>query len=173
MAIWALDDAVPRVDRAAWVHPDAQLIGNVTVCAHASIWPGAVLRADFGVIEVGEGSSVQDNCVLHPGSSEPTSIGRDCVIGHAVHLEGVTIEDAVLVGSGAIVLQGACVRTGGAVAAGAVVLAGAEVPAGRRAQGVPAELVAHRSTAERIREAAWEYRRLVRRYTSGLRRVEA
>jgi len=173
MALWALGEAVPRVDPEAWVHPAAQLIGNVVVRAHASVWPGAVLRADFGTIEVGEGSSVQDNSVVHPGSRIPTVIGRDCIIGHAVHLEGVLIEDGVLIGSGSILLDGVRVRSGAAVAAGAVLVKGTEVPARHRAQGVPARLVPHDGTAEQVREGAATYRRLSRRYAEQLREVPA
>lgn len=164
---------MPVVDPAAWIHPDAQLIGDVKVAAHASVWPGAVLRADFGRIEVGEGSSVQDNCVLHPGSRQPTRIGADCVVGHAAHLEGVEVEDAALVGSGSVVLAGARVCSGAVVAAGAVVLAGFEVRPGQRAQGVPAELVPHATSSEEIRARAREYRTMVRRYAKGLRRLPA
>lgn len=171
MAIWSLGDAIPRVNSTAWVHPSAQLIGNVTVHAHASIWPGAVLRGDFGLIEVGEGSSVQDNCVLHPGSRQPTKIGRDCIIGHLVHLEGALIEDAVLVGSGSVVLQGAWVRTGAVVAAGAVVLNDVEVPPGKRAQGVPAVLVSHNTELEHIRRGAKQYRELAQRFLTEMRPV--
>jgi carbonic anhydrase/acetyltransferase-like protein (isoleucine patch superfamily) len=170
--IWALGSAVPQVHESAWVHPSAHLIGNVVVRAEASIWPGAVLRADFGLIEVGEGSSVQDNSVLHPGSREPTSIGRECIVGHCVHLEGALIEDFVQVGSGSIVLQGACVRTGAIVAAGAVVLSGVEVAAGMRAQGVPAVQVPHDRTTEYVRRGAEEYRKMVQRYRAEMRLVD-
>jgi carbonic anhydrase/acetyltransferase-like protein (isoleucine patch superfamily) len=173
VALWALGDAVPRVDADAWIHPAAQLIGNVTVRAHASIWPCAVLRADFGAIEIGAGSSVEDNCVVHPRSSEPTRIGRDCIVGHAVHLEGVLIEDSVLIGSGSILLEGVQVRTGAVVAAGALVLEGVEVPSGNRAQGVPAMLVPHQVTAEQVRAGAQTYQRLARRYAEQMRSVDA
>lgn len=173
VALWALGDAAPLVEADAWVHPSAQLIGDVTVRANASIWPGAVLRADFGAIEVGVGSSVEDNCVVHPRSTEPTRIGRDCVVGHAVHLEGVLIEDAVLIGSGSIVLEGAHVRTGAIVAAGALVLEGLEVPAGQRAQGVPATLVPHAGSADQVRAGAQTYQRLARRYAEQMRNVDA
>ena len=155
------------------MHPDAQLIGAVRVHAHASIWPGAVLRADLGEIEVGAGSAVEDNCVVHPRGPDPTVIGADCVVGHAVHLEGVVIEDAVLVGSGSIVLEGARIRTGGFVAAGALVLAGVEVPAGRRAQGVPATLVPHDASPDAVRAGARTYQELARRYATDLRRLDA
>ena len=172
MALWALGEAKPRVDAEAWVHPAAHLIGDVTVQAGASVWPGAVLRADFAAIEVGAGSCVEDNCVIHPRGPRPTRIGRDCVVGHAVHLEGVTIEDAVLIGSCSILLEGVHVLTGGIVAAGALVLEAVEVPAGRRAQGVPAALVPQEGATEQIREGAATYRRLASRYAEELRLVD-
>jgi carbonic anhydrase/acetyltransferase-like protein (isoleucine patch superfamily) len=172
VAIWALGDRVPEIDPAAWVHPDAHLVGDVVLGAGASVWPGAVLRADFGRIEVGEGSSVQDNCVLHPGSQIPTTIGRDCVVGHAVHLEGVLIEDRVLVGSGAIVLDGALLRQGSVVAAGALVLRATEVPEGQRAQGVPAAIVSQDQQSKATREGAETYVRLAARYGRELRRLD-
>jgi carbonic anhydrase/acetyltransferase-like protein (isoleucine patch superfamily) len=168
MAIWQLGDAVPRVDPTAYVHPAAQVIGDVTLRAHASVWPGTVLRADFGPIDVGEGSTVEDNCIVHPRSQEPTRIGSDCVIGHGVHLEDVLIEDAVLIGSGSILLSGACVRTGAAVAAGALVLEGTEVPPGHRAQGVPARLVLSAHDPGQIRARARTYQALAQRYTGEL-----
>jgi len=164
MAVEALGARTPRIHPTAFVHPAAHVIGDVVLDAHASVWPGAVLRGDFGTIVVGAGSCVEDNCVLHPGSRRPTRIGRDCVIGHAVHLEGVTIEDAVLVGSRSVVLMGATVRTGAAVAAGAVVLPGTDVTAGVRAEGVPARLVARTVDAEETRRGAHTYRELAARY---------
>jgi carbonic anhydrase/acetyltransferase-like protein (isoleucine patch superfamily) len=169
VAIWQLGDAVPRIDPTAYVHPAAHVIGDVTLQAHSSVWPGAVLRADFGPIEVGEGSTVEDNTVVHPRSQEPTRIGSDCVIGHAVHLEDVLIEDAVLIGSGSILLSGVRVRTGAAVAAGAVVLEGREVPAGNRAQGIPARLVPSDHDRELVRAGARRYRALAQRYAGELR----
>jgi len=168
MAIRQLGDAIPRIDPTAYVHPAAQLIGDVTLRARSSVWPGAVLRADFGPIDVGEGSTVEDNSIVHPRSRQPTRIGSDCVIGHGVHLEDVLIEDAVLIGSGSIVLSGTCVRTGAAVAAGALVLEGTEVPPGHRAQGVPARLVPSDHDPERVRAGARTYCALAERYAAEL-----
>src|SRR5439155_3307834 len=99
VTLYALGELAPRVHPTAYVHRTAQLIGDVVLHAEASVWPGAVLRGDINRIEVGEGSSVQDNAVLHPRSSHPTTIGSDCVVGHLAHLEGVLVEDAVLIGS--------------------------------------------------------------------------
>jgi carbonic anhydrase/acetyltransferase-like protein (isoleucine patch superfamily) len=158
MPLWSHHGVAPEIDEQAWVHPSAQLIGEVILGPYASVWPGAVLRADTAAIIVGEGSCVEDNCMVHPFSTRPTTIGRDCVVGHAVHLEGVTIQDAVLVGSGSIVLEGACVHTGAMVAAGAVVTPGFEVPPRSRAQGVPARLVATTVTPDEIRRGARSYR---------------
>jgi carbonic anhydrase/acetyltransferase-like protein (isoleucine patch superfamily) len=168
MTLYALGELAPKVHPTAFVHPTAELIGDVVVHAEASVWPGAVLRADFNRIEIGEGSSVQDNAVVHPRSPRLTTIGRDCIVGHLAHLEGMLIEDAVLIGSRSIVLEEACVRTGGAVAAGAVVLAGTEVKSGCRAQGVPAELVPCEVYLEAIRAGAKKYRELARRYRERL-----
>jgi carbonic anhydrase/acetyltransferase-like protein (isoleucine patch superfamily) len=167
--LYALGDLVPQVDPTAYVHPSAELIGAVVVHPHASVWPGAVLRADFNRIEIGAGSTVEDNAMLHPRSPRPTTIGRDCVVGHMAHLEGVLVEDAVLIGSGAIVLEGACVRTGGMIAAGALVRSGTEVRCGFRAQGVPAELVACDEPSEAVRAGAARYRELAARYRDELR----
>jgi carbonic anhydrase/acetyltransferase-like protein (isoleucine patch superfamily) len=158
VTLWSHHGATPEVDPTAWVHPSAQLIGEVRVGPYASVWPGAVLRADTGAIVLGDGACVEDLCMVHPFSTRPTVIGRDSVVGHAVHLEGVPLEDAVLVGSASVVLEGACVRTGAMVAAGAIVTHGLEVPAGSRAQGVPARLVPTTITAEEIRRGARSYR---------------
>lgn len=171
MTIRQLGDAVPRVDPSAWIASMAQLIGNVSVGACARIWPGVVLRSDFGVIDAGEGASVQDNTVVHPGSGQPTQIGRDCVVGHNFHLEGVEIDDDVPVGSGAVLLQGASVRTGGAVAAGAPLPNGVEVPTGQRAQGIPARLVPVDADIARVRADAAHSRELARRYANDLRPI--
>ena len=158
VTLWSHHGATPEIDPRAWVHPSAQLIGEVRVGPYASVWPGAVLRADTGAIVLGEGACVEDLCMVHPFSTRPTMIGRDCVVAHAVHLEGVTLEEAVLVGSGSVVLDGACVKTGAMVAAGAVVTAGFEVPTGSRAQGVPARLVPMTIIREEIRRGARSYR---------------
>ena len=92
MPIYALGDQVPDIDSTAFIHPDAVVIGAVTIGAESSVWPGAVLRGDDGEIFVGSRSNVQDNCVLHTTAETPTRVGNRCVIGHLVHLEACTIE---------------------------------------------------------------------------------
>ena len=140
MAIYALGDRVPQVHPEAYVHPDATVIGDVTIGAHSTVWPSAVLRGDYGTITVGERTSIQDGTVVHATRDKATSIGSRCVVGHLAHLEGCTIEDDALVGSGSIVLHDAVVRSGGLVGAGAVVSNGVEVPARAMALGIPAKM---------------------------------
>ena len=112
MPIYALGDRVPTIHPDAFIHPDAVLIGDVHVGAESSVWPGAVLRGDYGTVVVGERTSIQDGAIIHAVSEYPTTIGSDCVIGHLAHLEGCTIHDRALVGSGSVVLHEAVV-TGG------------------------------------------------------------
>ena len=97
------------------------MIGDVRIGADSSIWPGAVLRGDYGTIIVGERTSIQDGAVIHAVDEYPTVIGSDCVVGHLAHLEGCVVHDRVLVGSGSIVLHEAEVHSGATVGAGAVV----------------------------------------------------
>src|SRR5687768_5795938 len=170
--IYALGDKVPNIHPDAFVHPDAVVIGDVTIGARSSIWPGAVLRGDEGAIRIGERTSIQDNCVLHTTLETPTVVGDDCVIGHIVHLEGCTIESGVLVGNGSIVLHRVIVRSGAIVAANAVVLDDTEVPAGAIAVGVPATIKLDRARPEMIRSGVDSYVHRARRYRAGLRRID-
>ena len=108
----------PDVAGTAFVAPGAVLIGRVTIGAEASVWYGAVLRADRDTIVVGERSNVQDGCVLHADTGVPLSVGSDVTIGHNATLHGCTIKDLVLIGMGAIVLNGAHVGGHSIIAAG-------------------------------------------------------
>jgi carbonic anhydrase/acetyltransferase-like protein (isoleucine patch superfamily) len=110
----------PAVAAGVFVAP-AVLIGQVIVEEGASVWFGAVLRGDQGLIHIGRGSSVQDNAVLHVEPDRPTILGENVTIGHAVVLEGCRIEDGAAMGSHAVVLNGAVGRAQAMVAAGSVV----------------------------------------------------
>jgi carbonic anhydrase/acetyltransferase-like protein (isoleucine patch superfamily) len=172
VAVYALGDAVPAIDPSAYVHPDAVVIGTVTIGPEASIWPCAVLRGDDGVITVGARTSVQDGSVLHCTPFLPTVIGADCVVGHIVHLEGCTVEDGALVGNGSIVLHRAVVGRGAVVGANAVVPAGMEVPPGRMALGVPAKLREGSVDPELITVACESYVARAKRFREELRRID-
>ncbi len=172
MAIYRLGDLVPTVHPEAYVHPDAVLIGAVTIGSESTVWPGAVLRADYGTVTIGARTSVQDGSVLHAGPGFPTTIGDGCVVGHLAHLEGCTVEDNVLIGSGSIVLHHAVVGTGATVGANAVVPNRMHVPSGALALGVPATIRPDASHLIIIQTAAAEYVANGRRYREELERVD-
>jgi carbonic anhydrase/acetyltransferase-like protein (isoleucine patch superfamily) len=140
MAIYALGEAVPNVDPAAYVHPDAVVIGEVTIGPESSIWPGAVLRGDHGEIRIGTRTSIQDGTVIHTTERWPTIVGDECVVGHLVHLEGCTVADRVLVGSGSIMLNRSSAATRSVIGAAALVPEDMAVPSGHLALGVPARV---------------------------------
>jgi carbonic anhydrase/acetyltransferase-like protein (isoleucine patch superfamily) len=174
MPIYAVDSLVPEIHPTAYVHPDAVVIGDVRIGAQSSIWPGAVLRADFGQIVVGERTSIQDGTVLHATEDWATVIGDDCVIGHNAHLEGCIVENRCLVGSGSVVLNRAVVRTGSVVGAQALVPEDLEVPASHQALGIPARSrpIDPARQAEWIDHAVQLYVGNAKRYRQGLRRID-
>jgi carbonic anhydrase/acetyltransferase-like protein (isoleucine patch superfamily) len=133
---------------AAFVAPDAVLIGRVTVSAGASIWYRAVLRADLDAIFIGERSNIQDGCVLHVDPGVPLSLGSDVTVGHNATLHGCTVEDQVLIGMGAIVLNGSHVGRHSIIAAGALLTEGQQVPEGVLVAGVPGKVRRELSEAE-------------------------
>lgn len=123
--------------QGAWIAPNATVVGDVTLSQNASVWYGAVLRGDSGAIRIGEGSNIQDNCVIH----EETTVGKGCSIGHGAILHGCTIGDNCVVGMGAIVLNGAVLGEHCLVGAGAVVTGKTDAPAGSLLLGNPAKVV--------------------------------
>jgi carbonic anhydrase/acetyltransferase-like protein (isoleucine patch superfamily) len=169
MPIYALGDRTPDIHPDAFVHPDAVVIGDVRIGAESSIWPGAVLRGDYGTVIVGERTSIQDGAVVHAVAAFPTVIGSDCVVGHIAHLEGCVVHDAALIGSGSVVLHQAEVFSGATVAAGAVVRNRTTVPANSVAVGVPAQIKPDLSSEEAIRGQAASYVANGRRYKDELR----
>jgi carbonic anhydrase/acetyltransferase-like protein (isoleucine patch superfamily) len=172
MAIYALGELTPDIHPDAFVHPDATVIGAVTIGARSSVWPAAVLRGDYGRIEIGEATSIQDGTVLHTTEEWPTLIGGRCVVGHNAHLEGCTVGDDCLIGSGSVVLNRAKVESGAAVGAAALVTEDVRVPRGHIAVGVPARPRPAPDLAEWVAEAVGLYQDMAGRYRTGLRRID-
>jgi carbonic anhydrase/acetyltransferase-like protein (isoleucine patch superfamily) len=172
MALYALGDVAPQIDADAFVHPESTIIGNVVIGAGSTIWPQAVLRGDQSRIVIGVRTSVQDGAVIHCTRELETTVGDDCTIGHLAHLEGCTVEDGALVGTGSIVLHRAIVRSGALVGAAALVPNGMEVPTGAMALGVPAKLREGAVKPDQITYPASEYQRNWARYRKELRRVD-
>ena len=160
------DGKEPQVASDAFVAPTAVLIGDVVVEEGASVWFGAVLRADFSRIVVGTGSNIQDNSVLHTNEGQPTLIGSNVTVGHLSMLHGCTIEDEALIGMGSIVLDRARIGRRTMLAAGSVVSEGGEIPPEVLAAGAPAEVkkALGGSSSKWIDTAAREYQGLRLRY---------
>jgi carbonic anhydrase/acetyltransferase-like protein (isoleucine patch superfamily) len=173
MPIYALGERVPSIHPDAFVHPDATIIGDVRLGAESSVWPGAVLRGDFGTVIVGSRTSIQDGTVVHAIPQLPTVVGSGCVVGHLVHLEGCEIEDSCLIGSNSVVLHRAIIRTGATVGASALVTNGTEVPSGALAVGVPAIIKPGRSSTAGIRVGAEHYVENAKRYRKELRLLDS
>jgi carbonic anhydrase/acetyltransferase-like protein (isoleucine patch superfamily) len=171
MTIYALGDSEPDIDPSAYIHPDAVVIGRVTIGAESSVWPSAVLRGDDGAIRIGDRTSVQDGTVVHATSELDTVVGSGCVIGHMVHLEGCVIEDHALVGNGSIVLHEAVVRSHALVGSNAVVPNGFEVPTGAMALGVPAKLREGKVSVGEFAPLVEIYVERGRAYRNGLRAI--
>jgi carbonic anhydrase/acetyltransferase-like protein (isoleucine patch superfamily) len=168
MPIYALGDRTPTIHPDAYVHPDAVIIGDVTIGSLSSVWPSAVLRGDYGTIVVGDRTSIQDGAVVHAVADFPTLVGSDCVVGHLAHLEGCIIHDGALVGSGSIVLHHAEVNSGATVGAGCVVTNNQIVPANALAVGVPAKIKENASNEAMIQGSAAVYVQNARRYKQEL-----
>ena len=141
MPLFSFEGREPDVSPSAWIAPTATLVGDVTVEAEASIWYGAVLRADFGPIVVRRGANVQDGSVLHGGPDPVTEVGEGATVGHLCVVHGCTIGAEALIGNGATVLDGAVIGRRALVAAGATVPPGLAIPDGMLAAGVPARIV--------------------------------
>jgi carbonic anhydrase/acetyltransferase-like protein (isoleucine patch superfamily) len=170
--VYEIDGVAPHIDPEAYIHPDAVVIGDVTIGPESSVWPHAVLRGDYGTITIGAATSIQDGTVVHAGPGFPTVIGDGCVIGHIVHLEGCLLEDESLVGSGSVVLHHAVISHGATVGANAVVPNNMVVPEGALALGVPAKVFEGRSDVPMIKLSAAQYVMNAKRYREGLRRLD-
>ncbi|HSS60472.1 MAG TPA: gamma carbonic anhydrase family protein [Candidatus Limnocylindrales bacterium] len=128
----------PKVHPDAYIAPTAVLIGDVEVEKGASVWFGAVLRADEAAIRIGEGANVQDNAVIHCAENLPTVLEPNASVGHSAQLEGCVVEQGAVVGMGATMLQRSRLGAGSMLAAGAVLQEGTHIPPGHMAAGVPA-----------------------------------
>lgn len=172
MALYAFGELVPTIHSTAYVHPDAVIIGDVTIGPESTVWPSAVLRGDSNRIVVGARTSIQDCSAIHCTPEHPTLIGDDCVIGHSVHIEGCVVDNGALIGSGSVVLPRAHIGAGALVAAGAVVPNDVVVPSRALARGVPAKIVPDAAPRDVIADSVTQYRRNARIYPEKLRRLD-
>ena len=173
MPLYAIDDVEPTMGDGSWAAPSADLIGDVRLAPRASIWFGAVIRADNTPILIGEESNIQDGAIGHSDPGAPLTIGARVTIGHKAIVHGCTISDHCLIGMGARILNGAIVGPECLVGAGALITEGKAFEGGSLIVGVPARVVRPLTDEEKaaIRVSAAHYAEKAARYASGLRRV--
>ena len=148
MAVFKLGGISPEIAAETWVAPSADLIGRVRLLRHASIWFGAVLRGDNEWITIGEGSNVQDGCVLHTDKGAPLTVGAACTIGHKAILHGCTIGDGSLIGMGAVVLNHAVIGKNCLIGAHALIPEGKVIPEGALVIGAPGKIARELTAVE-------------------------
>lgn len=173
MAVYQLDQLVPRVADTAWVADSAQVVGNVDLAENTSIWFNVVMRGDNEALRVGRGSNIQDGSVVHSDPGFPVTLGENVTVGHRVMLHGCTVGDGSLIGIGAVVLNGAKIGRNCLVGASSLVTEGKEFPDGSMIMGSPAKVV-RPLTNEQIaglQRAAKHYVENARRFRAGLRQV--
>ncbi len=173
MPCYAIDGLVPVVDPSAFIHPSADLIGDVWIGPGCYVGPSASLRGDFGRIVLEAGANVQDTCVLHGFPGADTLVEADGHIGHGAVLHGCVIRRGALVGMNAVVMDEAEIGEQAIVAACAFVRAGMKVPPRMLVAGVPGKVM--RELTEQ--EVAWKhdgtrvYQALAQRCHDSLREV--
>ncbi len=173
MTVYALGEHTPQIHDDTWAAPDANLIGKVVMEQGASVWFGCTLRADHEEIRVGEGSNVQENCVMHVDPGFPLTIGKNCTIGHKVMLHGCTIGENSLIGMGAIVLNGAKIGKNCLIGAGALITEGKEIPDNSLVMGSPGKVVRQLddSAAQRLTLSALHYQNNMRKFRDTMKAV--
>jgi len=169
MPLYVLDGVSPEfpADGQYWVAPSADLIGRIRLLSNASVWFNAVLRGDNEWITIGQGSNVQDGCVLHTDIGAPLTIGTNCTIGHKAMLHGCTIGDNTLVGMSAIILNHAKIGRNCLIGAGALIPEGKVIPDNSLVVGQPGKIIRelNEESAEKLTKAAESYQRNWKRYS--------
>lgn len=176
MPLYEFDGKAPRlpVDGSAWVAPSAELIGDVELGEGASVWFGAVIRADNTLIKVGARSNIQEQAVLHSDEGVPCTVGEGVTVGHHVMLHGCTIGDNSLIGMGATILNRAVIPENCIVGAGALVTEGKTFEPGSLIVGVPAKAIRQldEMALAGLRHSANHYVKKAEAFSANLKRVD-
>ncbi|MFK8077228.1 MAG: gamma carbonic anhydrase family protein [Granulosicoccus sp.] len=172
--LYALNNKKPIIEKNTYVAPSAVLIGDVVIGEYVSIWFNAVLRGDNDTIIIGEGSNVQDGCILHVDEGVPITVGKRVTIGHKAILHGCQVDDDSLIGMNAVVLNNAVIGKNCLIGANALVTEGMHVPDGSLVLGSPAKIIKPVSPAalDSMRAGAQGYIRKIGTYNDSLVLVE-
>ena len=147
--ILAYQGKKPRIGKGVYIAPSADVIGDVEIGEHTSIWFQVVIRGDVHAVRIGTCSNIQDGSVLHVHRGEyALSLGDYVTVGHSVTLHGCTVESNCLIGMGAIILNNARIGAGSIIAAGALVTENTVVPPQSLFMGTPAKFIRRLKEAE-------------------------
>ncbi len=150
LPVFSYKGSAPRFSSSCFIADSATLCGDITLGEECSVWFGAVLRAELAPVDVGNGSNVQDNCVIHTDLNFPSRIGNNVTLGHSALIHGATVGSNCLIGMRSTLLNGSKIGDNCMVAAGSLVTQNTEVPEGSLVMGSPA-VVKRKLTAEEIR----------------------
>jgi carbonic anhydrase/acetyltransferase-like protein (isoleucine patch superfamily) len=166
MPAYSLGTRKPKIHGTVVLAPSATIIGDVVIGPRTSIWPGAVIRGDYGYIRIGSDCSIQDNAVIHCSAENPTIIGNGVTVAHGAVVHACRVGDECLIGVGAIIFDGASVGTHSILGVGSTVLGGGRIPPRSVAVGAPAEVIrrATKSDLRLITESYKAYVRMAQRY---------
>jgi len=174
MPLYEFEGKSPAVHAEAFVADTASIVGDVTIEAGASVWFGAVIRADYAPVIVRAGANVQDGSVIHGPPGASIDIGPGATVGHVCVVHGAIVGAEALIANGATILDGARIGARAMVGAGAVVTPGMEVPEGMLAVGVPAKVkgpLAGTQAEFWVKANPGAYQDLARRYRAGARLI--
>lgn len=166
MGIYAFKGIMPKIAKTAFVHPDATIIGDVTIGEHCNIWPGAVLRGDLQPIVVGDYTNIQDNATVHVMYKEPTYIGSYVTVGHNAIVHCSKVGDNTLIGMGAILLGYAEIGENSVIGAGSLVTQHKKLPRNSMCFGSPVKVIRslREDEIEALKESAENYSKLANEY---------
>ncbi|MEZ8006831.1 MAG: gamma carbonic anhydrase family protein [Amylibacter sp.] len=172
MTIYSFQDIKPKLplDDDYWVAPNAQVIGKVRIGSGCGIWFGAVIRGDNELITVGDGTNIQENCVLHTDKGLPLNIGENCTIGHSAILHSCIIGNNSLIGMSATILNGVKIGINCLIGAGALVKEGTEIPDNSLVVGMPAKVIREIKDSDviKLHKSAKDYQHKMRIFRKSL-----
>ncbi len=173
MPVYEFEKKRPRIVKSAFIHPMAAIIGDVIIGEDVYIGPGAVLRADFGGIEICDGSNVQENCVIHARPDQKAFLDRDSHVGHGAVLHGPTIYDNVLIGMCSIIFDRVVIGKDCIIGAGTIVLEGTIIEEGKIVSGSPGKVRGDvsKDRKERKKRGTRLYQSLPARYKNTMKEL--
>ncbi len=173
MGIYEFEGRRPIIGERTYVNHTAVIIGKVTIGKQCYIAPGAIVKGDYGDVQIGDGCSVQDNVVIHARPGEHTTIGSNCTLGHGAIIHNAEVKNEAVIGMGAIVSDYAVVGEWAVVGEGAVVRQKFEVPDGAIVVGVPAKVVGEIQAHQKEEMSRFKkvYQDLAIRYPKGLKKL--